>query len=394
MRRASGLLSVGIALFAATALAPRAYAICQVSQPVICQSTHYSDCPDAFPVAGFLGVVGFADTINSNGIGFMCIDTTGFECSLEEGTAGDGRVSIEFDWSNRDFSTDPPTSPLGCPNPEGLPGIGRNFAQIVCNDGVGAIITADYWIGLAGYDFNFPTRLDLGTGIYTLHLSPAPTGLSLVSSASSGGIDTLCIAQTGPVPVYSDCDPESLAFQAGVGCDTPTPAVAQGASLYLLIGPASPPPTDLRVAAWSLPSTTPGPEGSRCISFPTPAADECARVGSTAVVGGQDTGAVASWISTCAVPVATDRIKLDSATLSRGKLDVVFSTENETLITGFNVYADATKLNAAPIPAKGNGSNTYLFEIGRGALKSSRIIVVEALKSDGTAVRTDPINLK
>jgi hypothetical protein len=111
-------------------------------------------------------------------------------------------------------------------------------------------------------------------------------------------------------------------------------------------------------------------------------------------VGGQDTGAIASWISTCAVPVATDKITLDSATLGRGKLDVVFSTENESLITGFNVYADATKLNAAPIPAKGNGSNTYLFEIGRGALKSNRIIVVEALKSDDTVVRTDPISLK
>jgi hypothetical protein len=394
MKRASGLLNVGLAWLGATCAAPFAFGICQVSQPVIGQITYYSDCLDAYPVAAFLAVVGSADTINSNGIQFICEDPNGFECSSNEGTAGDGRISIEFDWSNRDFSTDPPTSPLGCPNPDGLPGIGRNFAQIVCNDGAGAIVTVDYDIGIAGYEFDYLTRLDPATGIYTIHFPAYPTGLSLVSSNSAGGVDTLCVVQTGPVPIFSDCDPESVGFQNGLGCDTPTPTVAPGANLYLAIGPAAPPPTDLRVAAWSLQSTTPGPGDSRCITYPTPLAGECARVGSTAVVAGQDTGAIASWISTCAAPIATDRIGIDSAALSHGRLQVAFSTRNETLITGFNVYAESIKLNTDPLPAKGTGSNSYLFEIGRGALKSVRTVLVEAVKSDDTVVRTDPVSIK
>lgn len=394
MSRWSRLPAAGITMLAGIALAPFAFGICQFSQPVIGQQTWYSDCLDAYPVAAFLAAVGSADTINNNGIQFICEDPNGFECSSNEGIAGDGRISIEFDWSNRDFSTDPPTSPLGCPNPDGLPGIGRNFAQIVCNDGAGAIVTVDYDIGIAGYEFDFVTRLDPATGIYTVHFPAYPTGLTLVSSDSAGGVDTLCIAPTGPVPIFSDCDPESIGFQLGLGCDTATPTVAPGANLYLSLGPAAPPPTDLRVAAWSLQSTTPGPGASRCISYPTPAEGQCARVGSTAVVAGQDTGAIASWIATCAAPIATDQIGIDSATLSRGKLQVVFSTRNESLTTGFNVYAGSMKLNTDPIPAKRTGSNSYLFEIGRGALKSVRTVLVEAVRSDGTVARTDPVSLE
>lgn len=391
---------VVIGVFAVIGVAPLAHALCRSSLPANEFFGYMAGCPDLFPVAGFLAVVGAADTINNNGIDFVCEDGSALDpalvpCLPDVGIIGDGHVAIQFDWSNLDFSTVPPTQPLGCPNPAGLPGIDRNFAQIVCNDGTGVIVTVDYNIGYAGYPFYFMARfLDPGTGLAILQLSSDQNGLSLVSAHRAGGIDTLCIAQTGPVPIYSDCDPESLAFQFGVGCDTPTPTVAPGANLYLKIGPAIPPPTDLRVAAWSLPSTTPGPGGSRCISYPTPAAGECARVGSTAVVAGQDTGAIASWISSCDVPIATDTLSIDSAGLNHGRLQVKFSTGNETLITGFNVYAEATKLNTAPIPAIGTGSNPYTFEIGRGALKSVRTVLVEALKSDGTVVRTDPVSLK
>src|SRR5258706_2695616 len=162
--RRSGLLGVGLACLAAICASPLAYGACQSAQPVIGQITYYSDCLDAFPVAAFLAVVGSADTINSNGIQFICEDNFGFECSSNEGVAGDGRISIEFDWSNPDLSTTPWTYPIGCPNPAGIPGIGRNFAQVVCNDGAGAIVTVDYDIGLAGYEFDYPTRWDPAPG--------------------------------------------------------------------------------------------------------------------------------------------------------------------------------------------------------------------------------------
>jgi hypothetical protein len=395
----SKLPVVFLGVFALIAVAPPAHAICSGSRPANEFTGYIAGCPDAFPVAGFLAVVGSADTINNNGIDFMCEDGAALDpakvpCLPDAGVIGDGRVDIQFDWANLDFSTAPPTQPLGCPDPAGVPGVDRNFAQIVCNDGTGVIVTVDYDIGTAGYPFYFMARLDLGNSELVLPLSKGQTGLSVMSSNRAGGLDTLCIAQTGPVPIYSDCDPESLAFQYGVGCDTPTPTVSPGANFYLTIGPATPPPTDLRVAAWSLQSTTPGPGGSRCIRYTTPPAGDCARVGSTAVVAGQDTGAIASWISSCDVPMATDSVGIDSAVLSHGRLQVDFSTGNETLITGFNVYAETTKLNAAPIPAQGTGSNSYTFDVGRGALKSVRTVLVEAVKSDGTVVRTDPVSLK
>ncbi len=79
MKRASGLLNVGLAWLGAMCAAPFAFGICQVSQPVIGQITYYSDCLDAYPVAAFLAVVGSADTINSNGIQFICEDPNGLD---------------------------------------------------------------------------------------------------------------------------------------------------------------------------------------------------------------------------------------------------------------------------------------------------------------------------
>jgi hypothetical protein len=117
-------------------------------------------------------------------------------------------------------------------------------------------------------------------------------------------------------------------------------------------------------------------------------------VGTTAVVGGQDTGAIASWYRISPI-AATDRVRLDSAGFAHGRLDVSFSTTNETLIVGFNVYAgSSTKLNAGLIPAQRTGSHAYTFAIGRGAVKSDRTITVEAVMSDGTVVRTAAIAAK
>src|SRR5262245_59479758 len=399
MRRTTGWLSIGCAAVATLLGASPSHAECHVPQAAMNFFANISACPDSHPVAGFIAVVGSAATINNNGIQIICEDVTdrlgdGNLCAQEIGPAGDGRVAIQFDWSNPDLTTQPWRYPIGCPDPLGLPGIGRNFVQVVCNDGASAIVTVDYDIGLAGYNMDFPSRLDPATGTYTMRLPDSGNGLAIASAGSSGGVDTVCVGRTGAVPVFSDCDPESIAFQYGVGCDTPAPAVAPGADLYLATGPATSPPIDLRVTAWTLQATTPGPDGSRCVAYPTPAAGACAWIGTTAVVAGEDTGAIAAWVTTCDVPVLTDQVRIDSAVLVRGRLQVEFTTTNETLITGFDLYGGSLKINDAPIPAKGRGSQTYLFDVGRGALKSSRTVVVEALKSDGTVVQSEPVDVR
>ncbi len=226
-------------------------------------------------------------------------------------------------------------------------------------------------------------------------------GLKLAQFARTGGNDTACIDQTSaPIHLYSDCDPGSLATASGIACPDTTPTVAPGANLYLTSGAAALKPVDLRVGTgtftpWAQQSTTAGPSGSKCVTYPTPAVGTCVWIGSTEVVGGSDTGAIAGWIEVCDPTAATDKVKINSAAFSQGKLSVSFSTENEALTVGFNVYAGSTKLNTTGlIAAKGTGSNAYSFEVGRGAVKSNKTVTVEAVKSDGSVVKTDPVNVK
>lgn len=90
----------------------------------------------------------------------------------------------------------------------------------------------------------------------------------------------------------------------------------------------------------------------------------------------------------------SDKVAIKKAELLAGKLRVDFGTENEATIVGFNVYGGATKLNSGIISAKGLGNNDYSFEVGRGALKNERSITVEAVKSDGTSVKSAPVSVK
>ena len=213
-----------------------------------------------------------------------------------------------------------------------------------------------------------------------------------VAITSLGDSIVICFDESTPIQVFSDCDPDSLATVFGVACPDATPTVGYGANFYTTTG--SRPPTDLRVSAWTLRPTTAGPGGSQCVAVPKALGLGTYWVGTTAVVDDQDTGAIAAWIQISPI-AATDGLRLDSAAFVHGRLEVSFSTENETLIVGFNVYAgSSTKLNAGLVPAQGTGSNAYTFAIGRGALKSDRMVTVEAVKRDGTLVRTAGVDVK
>jgi hypothetical protein len=387
----TSLLKAGAAAVIVLCVSPHAFAECPVSQPASMQSSAILNCPDYNPVANFLAVVGSASTINSNGISAICQDQNGTDgagnpCYCAAGVLGDGQACVQFDW---DHLAPGGLAPLGCPNIEGLPNVGRNFIQIVCNTGVGAIITTSYDPASAGYNFDFASKYDPASRDASLTLATR-SGPNPVSIAYLSDSIVICFDESTPLQVFSDCDPDSLATLFGITCPDTTPTVGYGASFYS----TSRPPTDLRVSAWTLRPTTTGPGGSLCVTVPKALSLGTFWVGTTAVVGGQDTGAIAAWIGISQL-AATDGLRLDSAAFVHGKLEVSFSTENETLIVGFNVYAgSSTKLNAGLIPAQGTGSNAYTFAIGRGAVKSARTVTVEAVKSDGTVVRTAPVTVK
>src|SRR5262245_14424189 len=343
MNRMTKLLTLGVAGIIVMSMPTKVHAFCSVPQVAAhLGGGKITNCPDSFPVAGFIGVVGAAAANNSIGpngaIDVVCEDASvpsqqGPPCQAESGTPGDGNVTIQFDWSNQPL-------PTGCPNPNGLPGVGRNFFQVVCNNGAGAIITVAYDLSSAGYPVDFGQPFDPAFGTFDLPATPANNGLKLASFNRSLGQDTACIDQTVSAPlVYSDCDPGSAATAFGVPCGDSTPTTpTAGANLYTQTGPKGQKPTDLRPSAWTLAATTPAGT-ARCVNFPTPTAGICTRVGSTVALGGSDTGAIAGWVEVCDPTAATDKVKINSASFNQGKLDVSFGTENESLIVGFNVYA-------------------------------------------------------
>jgi hypothetical protein len=388
------LLNAGAAAVIAMSVSPHAFAICGGDQPASMQVGTILNCPDYNPIGTFLAAVGSASTINNNGIGAICqdqngLDGAGYPCLYNAGISGDARVYIQFNWARQVLGA--PVAPLGCPNPEGLPNVGRNFVQMVCNNGSGAILTTSYDPASAGYNFDFASKYDPASGDASLTLSTS-SGLRVVAMTLIGGNYVICFDESTPIQVFSDCDPDSLATQFGVSCPDTTPTVGYGANFYSTTGPR--PPTDLRVSAWTLRPATAGPGGSQCATMPSTLGSSILWVGTTAVVGGQDTGAIATWIPI--IPMAAiDGVRVDSAAFVHGRLDVSFSTTNETLIVGFNVYAgSSTKLNATLIPAQGTGSNAYTFAIGRGAVKSDRTVTVEAVKRDGTVERSAALTVK
>jgi hypothetical protein len=130
-----------------------------------------------------------------------------------------------------------------------------------------------------------------------------------------------------------------------------------------------------------------------------PADNTCAFVGASSLFGdganaGVESGGLTGWLRIGGAAAASDKVAIKKAELAAGKLSVAFGTENEATIVGFNVYGGSTKLNSGLIAAKGAGSNDYSFEVGRGALKNERSITVEAVKSDGTSVRSASVSVK
>lgn len=399
MNRLTKLLTLGVAAVAVLSISTQVYAFCPFSQPAQNSSVNIINCPDGRPVAGFVGVVGSTATNNSAGVDVICeaagtLNGQGILCADAPGVAGDGVVQFSFDWGNQPCN--------GCPNAAGVPNVGRNIFGIVCNNGAGAILTVGYDVLSGGYPVDNAHPYDPTTNpLADLALAPTQNGLKLGTFNRAGGSDTACIDQTtAPVKIYSDCDAGSLGTAVGNVCPDTTPTVAPGANLFITTGPCNQKPQDLRVAGgttpWAQQTTTPGAGGTKCVTYPSPAIGTCAWIGSTAVIGGSDTGAITGWVEVSAgdPTAATDKVKINSAAFKQGTLSVSFSTENEALTVGFNVYAGSTKLNTGLIAAKGTGSNAYSFEVGRGAVKSNKTVTVEAVKSDGTVVKTAPVNVQ
>lgn len=386
-----GLMLLAVLMFAA---APQAWAFCNFETQIVGHTLGgwIVDCPDDNPIEGYAWLLSSPGTVNSGGQEFVCrsdaqsIPISGISCGNLPGSGvdGDDIVTVYIEWGVQNQ-----TIP-GCPNATQDSALSNPLGvQVICNNGASALFQIGYFGGLQQY---------------ALELSGPATGEPVAASHTNSGLTVVSVG-AGPTPsasnvcvnvqppVYnSDCDPTALGFGAEGSCANPSsrPAAERG-TLMQFTGPCDVAP-DLRSAAWTQTLVQPDATGAACNVFDGPAGT-CTYAGVRSRSGGVDGSGIIGWVKVGNL-ASNDRVKIDSATAAQGKVKVAFSTTNETSIVGFNVYSDGAKLNSSLIASKGVGNNAYVYEVGRGALKGGKSVIVEAVKNDGTVEKTAPVSLK
>lgn len=380
----------GLMLMVAMALmgAPSAWAACTFTSQQIWNGLggFIGSCPDAQPVVAYTYAMSSPATINSAAQAVACNDgtvtlPTFLPCQAEAGTPGDGNVTIYYEWGEGN------TGSVGCPNPD-TTGEDPVALQLVCNNGASVLLTIGFFEATQQYMIELAGAGADG-GLIFANFANGP---QVVSVNDAGAAWTVTARIPDPTTI-SDCNPGSFAEANGVNlCTVTRPAYTRG-RLYTRQAPCGSTPDPRLVSGWTLlPGAIDG-TGAAINTINKPAND-CAYIGATATLGAAETAAVVGSFQVTPNAAANDKVKIDNAAFAQGKLVVAFSTTNETSIVGFNVYSGATKLNGNLITAKGAGSNAYSFEIGRGALKGGKSVLVEAVKSNGTVEKTAPVALK
>lgn len=379
-----------VAAVVMVAMPSPASAACNGAQFLQDSVTRFENCPDAQPVAGYAYVLGNDATMNSQAATLICNQGPPAEtnqnvgCQPQAGIAGDGWVTVQYDWGG---NSNVPAGAI-CPNTDGNPLTGRNVLQVVANDGSSVNIL----VGFEPFSLTFYADAAHPAGDLPL-LCSNDNGLQIQSITSGLQADSYCIVQGNP-QFFTDCDPGSNGDIYGTCPGGTRPPTAPG-NLYTRTGACNSLP-DARKSQWTpMTVNSTGPGGSKCVTVNRPTTTgQCAFIGGTSLIGGVETSAMTGSFRVGGQGAASDKVAIKKAELLQGKLRVDFGTENEATIVGFNVYAGSSKLNGGIISAKGVGSNSYSFEVGRGALKNERSITVEAVKSDGTSVRSGSVSVK
>jgi hypothetical protein len=378
----------------ALAWAPSAWAACTVdSQPVFHGFGGYiASCPDANPVSGYVYLLSSPGTVNSGLQSdlFICreafaVNGIGLACQPEAGGIGDGNVTVLYD-----FGIGNPGA-VGCPN-SAQTGNGATpvAAQVLCNNGASAVLSVGYSEDLLQFVMEYggpadftPVHAGFGSG----------PSLTSVGAGPSPSATNICVNVPAPA-VFSDCDSTSAGF--GYSCpDAGSRLQFTRGQLYVREAACGSSPDPRILAGWVPTAVQPDLAGDACNIVNTPTVPGmCTFVGTTGRLGANETGGLLGWFQVGGPAASNDKVKIDNAGFAQGKVVVAFSTTNETSIVGFNVYSGANKLNGSLIAARGAGSNPYSFEVGRGALKGGKSVLVEAVKSNGTVERTAPVTLK
>ncbi|HYV85559.1 MAG TPA: MopE-related protein [Patescibacteria group bacterium] len=291
-----------LGILLAAILAPnRAAAVCPTSEPAANVGSFFQQCPDATPVYGNLYARGQKTTVHSNGVDVVCESASGFNgqsvaCPVEAGPAGDAIVTVSFDWGS------PPA--VGCPNPALLPGVGRNVVQLMSNDGSSALVSVNFDVGLGGYpvDYAFPVLND--------HIVPVScrgaNGLAIVDFTPNGSSAHVCF-HLGTPEFHTDCDPGSAAATYLGPCPDPGFVDIAPGQVYKRDGPCGAQPDPRVSAGWFFAFAAPDANGNFCLDLPNPASGQCAFIGATSLIHGEETLAITGevrWSGAAACPDA------------------------------------------------------------------------------------------
>lgn len=382
----NGLMLVAVLAFAAS---PSAWATCNLDTQIIGNTLGgwIENCPDANPIKGYAWLLSSPATVNSNGQEFVCrsddqnIPDSGVSCTAMPGSgvAGDGKVTIYIEYGTQNAGI------IGCPNQAQTAVDNPMGVQITCNNGATALFTLGYFFDSQQYIVDVAGPADGSMIQASFANGPQITS---VGAGPSPSASTVCV--NVPLPtVNDDCNPATLG--GGLTCGGARPAPTRGI-LMTTNGPCGTNP-DLRAANWTATPVPLDAAGNACNTL-SPPTGSCAYLGVQGQWGAVNSGGITGWVAVGGPSASSDKVKIDSATTTQGKVKVAFSTTNETSIVGFNVYSDGAKLNSSLIASKGVGNNAYSFEIGRGALKGGKSVLVEAVKKDGTVEKTAPVSLK
>jgi hypothetical protein len=381
--------STGMALAAAAlfAVASPAQAACTLDTQVAFHGldSFFTSCPDAQPVVGYGYLISAPATNNTAGQQFACNDGSVFNgilvpCPPQAGVPGDGNIAVYYDWGAGNVGS------VGCPNPAGGgDGTTPIIIQVTANDGSGVVASLGFNGSLGGFLVEQAHPLNsTGDGADPLPCTQASgPNITSVTAGPSPSVSNICV-HVPPPAIHSDCDPgtvgEALALCASAGTTRPTGAAGR---LFTRVAPCGSSP-DPRIANWALTTVQPDAAGMACnpVNAPTTAGD-CAFIGSTSIIGGTESAALTGWFQVPGPGAASDRFTA-KADFARGTFNLSIATVNETSLVGFNVLSGTTKLNPELIRAVGTGNQNYTFSVSRGALKASKTVVVEGVKSTGT----------
>lgn len=357
----------------------------------------FTNCSDAEPVGGFIYTLGSADTINSAGVDVVCEvggaqSGQGIQCQPEPGVAGDGIVTVSFDYGN------PGTFP-GCPNPDLLFEAPRQVIHVIADDGSSVLTTVGWARDLAQYgvDFSQPDSFPPGP----LECGSEGHGIEVLRLV--GG--TLEARLVAPL-LHSDCDPGTWGVTGGgfipPTCDAGTlPSVATG-RLFYTIDQCAPSPTPLLSAGWVL-LATPDPSGAVTANVPlTDVPESCTFVGVTATIGGVETPAIVGFIRVPGtIPVAPRALGVQ-ARREGGDVVVKWFTESESGLLGFHVHAidpqgkkGSVIVTESPIAPQGDGSGggaSYEIRLRIRSFRGWTMLAVESLLTSGGSIFSDRLS--